>query len=79
MTLASSERDHRRLLYAVPETHEQELVQERNSDAWPAFSTELSEAEIQALVEKNRPAYVFWQAMWVVVYSVGLVLLFRAI
>ena len=72
MTFASLERGYHRLLHPVPKTRQQELAQEHISDAWPDFSTELSEAEIRVMVEKNRPASVLWQAMWVVVYSVGL-------
>ena len=73
MTLASLERDHRRPLYAVPKRREQEPAQERVSDAWPDFSTELSKDEIRVMVQKNRPAHVLWQAIWAVVYSVALV------
>jgi len=73
MTLASLERDHRRPLYAVPKTRERGPAQERFSDAWPDFSTELSKDEIGVMVQKNRPARVLWQAIWAVVYSIGLV------
>jgi hypothetical protein len=73
MTLASLERDHRRPPYAVSKTRAQEPAQERVSDAWPDFSTELSKDEIRVMVQKNSPARVLWQAIWAVVYSIGLV------
>ncbi len=73
MSLASFGRHHHHPLYAAPGTRAQEPGGERVSDAWPDFSTELSEAEIQVMIHKNRPARVLWQAARAVVYSVGLV------
>jgi len=73
MSLASLERPCRLPLSVVPKSRAREVAEERFSDAWPDFSTELSEAEIQAMAQKNRPAQILWQAIWAVIYSVGLV------
>lgn len=73
MSLTSLGRHHFHPLYVVPKAREQGPAQERVSDVWPDFSTELSEAEIRATVEKNRPSRVLWEALWATAYSVGLV------
>jgi hypothetical protein len=73
MSHASLGRDHHHPLCVAPKAREQKQAQEHIFDAWPGYSTELSEAEIKMVVQKNRPAVVLWEATRAVVLSVGMV------
>jgi hypothetical protein len=73
MSRASLGRNQHHPLCAAPKAREQKQAQEHIFDAWPGYSTELSEAEIKMVVHNNRLAVVLREATRAVVISVGMV------
>lgn len=79
MTIATLE-DFRSRVHAVQTPRKSNVVsEERDSDVWPDWSTELSQTELTKAVEKNRPSIVLREAVGAVLYSVGLVILLMAV
>ena len=79
MTIATLE-DFRSRVHAVPTPRESSVVSdERVSDVWPDWSTELSESELTKAAEKNRPFGILREAVGAVLYSAGLVVLLMAV
>ena len=79
MTLASLETGRSRL-YVVPSSRPERVTPpDRVSDAWPDWSTELSDAELAKAARKNRTSVVLREAAGAVVFSVGLVILLMAV
>jgi hypothetical protein len=75
MTLALLEGRSARF-HVVPEAQVESFrPKERDSDAWPEWSTELSPAELATAAEKNTPSKVFGEIVGAVAYSIGLVVL----
>ncbi len=79
MTLAVLENFRSRPQPAPEPDRDRGLSQERNSDVWPDWSTEIGEAELASSAEKNRPSVILREAVGAVLYSSGLVMLLIAI
>jgi hypothetical protein len=79
MSLARLENDHSRFRVVSKPRGESVATEERASDVWPDWSTELSAAELAKGVEKNRPSIILREAAGAVIYSVGLVILLMAV
>lgn len=79
MTLAFLE-GHSAHIPVVPNARlESVRAQERDSDVWPAWSTELSPTELAEVARKNRLSKVLREIAGAVAYSVGLVVFLMAI
>lgn len=79
MTIATLE-DFRSTLHTVPTPRKSSAVSdERASDVWPDWSSELNETELTRAAEKSRPSVILREAVGAVLYSVGLVVLLMAV
>lgn len=66
-------------LHAVPQPDKSVPPQERDSDVWPDWSSEMSAPEIAKSAEKNRPSAVLREAAGAILFSVGLVVFLMVI
>lgn len=60
-------------LRAVPQPEQGAPPKERDCDAWPDWSSEMSASEIAKSTEKNRPIAVLLEAAGAILFSLGLV------